>query len=104
MLRFVAQGLKTLHSIIANLAILVRLQNGAAGFLLVLAVAEFAVANKRMQFNKTGQNLVSAHVPEAKFANAGGVDEMATFRKVKQLGGGGRVRAFLVGFGNLPDL
>src|SRR5690606_656920 len=76
-----------------------RLQEPALGFALVFAVAEAAAAEVGPEFYETGQHFGSLHVPQAEFADAGGIDEVAALGEVVEPRRGGGVAALVGGIG-----
>src|SRR5690606_9932554 len=70
-----------------------RLQPCAAGFAVVLAVAEAAAPEQVMEFDEAGLHIMAINVTQAELADAGRVDQLAAAGKVKQPGGGGGVGA-----------
>ena len=70
-----------------------RLQQRAAGFVQMLAVAKAAKAKQRAKLDKAFKQLVVTDMRQAELADAGRVDQVAAVRKMKQPGRGGGVSA-----------
>jgi hypothetical protein len=75
-------------------AFLQRFEQCAARFAVVLAVAEAAMADQFAELDKARFNIIPAYVHQTKFANTGGVDQLAAAGEVEQTRCGGGVGAF----------
>ena len=61
-----------------NVATFDGVDQGAAGFLTMAAVAESAVAEKRAEFDEALGQFALVEMPEAEFPDAGRVDQVAS--------------------------
>src|SRR5690606_33272266 len=83
------------HARLTDLAVGNGLEDCAARFMAMTAVAKLAVADERLEFYKPLQHFIRLHMPEPEFTNPGRVNQVTAAGKMKQLGIGGGVVALL---------
>src|SRR5690606_39324134 len=77
------------QSLRLDAAVRQRLQQGAAGLLVVTAVAEAAAAEQVAELDEAGFHIVAADVRQAELADTGRVDQIAALREMEQPRRGG---------------
>src|SRR5690606_39949249 len=73
----------SLHDALPIFAAGHRFEQGATRFVLVLAIAETAMAEEWAKLDKAFQQLIGADMSQAEFADAGGVDQISAIRDLK---------------------
>src|SRR5690606_7222997 len=91
------------HALWPNTAFFQGLEQGAARFAVVLAVAEAALPKQIIEFNEPRFHVGAADVAKAKLTDAGRVDQFAAAGKVEQPCGGGGVGALAGHFRQRSD-